>query len=232
MELRSMKKRKGKWVLNFLIMSSFVMTGCSQGIFFGKGSEKDIQAIEYFMEDDRVYQLEKEVPYFGPANEELENPDAKFIVKSAKVYNNPAEFGLTIDQIRKVDDQRAIEKNQKITKEVIMEAPIVILDISLTEIEEIPNNNISNFTLVELAEDNQMKIISAPCYFSEGVHDTKSAVDGYYHYTLEPEESMEFQIGFYLGADDYQLENLYLADQGEAEAERIHYIDMNLKGGL
>ena len=55
-------------------------------------------------------------------------------------------------------------------------------------------------------------------------------MDNYYHYEMKEGENKELRLGYYLGADEYQLDNLFLADQGYADEQFIHYIELGLQG--
>lgn len=225
-----MNKRIVRVFMSIMLLVGISVTGCTQISFWGKGIGEP-KKTEYKLRDDNVFVLGEEIELMQLTEDDEQQSVARYMVKSAKVYASPVNAGLTKEQIIRVDDQRAIMKGEDVTLEQIIESPILIIDMVITN-EDQEEFNVSNFVLVEMQENLDMEVISSACYFSGGMHMEESGVDHYYHYVLAPGESAEIKLGYYLGADTYKLSDLFLADRAYAEENLIHYVELGLQGDI
>lgn len=127
-----MRKQIKKTVV--LLLISIFITGCSGISNLEKGFGETKQT-EYKLQDDNVFSLGEEIGLIEPTEEEPAHVTAKYIVKSVQIYTSPKEAGLSEEQlVGYVDDQRAIMKGEAATLERIISAPILIIDISITNV--------------------------------------------------------------------------------------------------
>lgn len=190
---------------------------------FKKGDEKVVEQT-YKMTETQIHSIGDLIDKVDPIPENEKNVSVQYKINSATLYTTPAEAGIHENQIARVEYQKNLEKGIELSKEEVMQSPMIIVDVTITNINE-EDPTISMFHLVERKAKGHVEDIGSPCYYSMG-----QEVDSqkYMHFSLLPGQNIDMKIGWYINPEDYALKTIYLTDNLNGDEKRTNYVNLGL----
>lgn len=230
------KTRKTCKMITIMLSGVLVvsMMGCSsKSENYGKGKDEPIERT-YQITDKHSYQIGDKVEKILPLPENEKNVSIRYVVNDAKIYANPTEAGIAQEQIiPKIEYQkRMLEGGDSVTREEAMKSPFVLVDITITNVND-KEPNVSVFSLVskkekENEEDKEdLMIIGTPCYYSQAKEEMES--QKYWDFSLLPGESTTMKIGWYVNLEDCTPESIFLTDNLYGDEKWTGYVDLGLE---
>ncbi len=210
-----------------MIILSCTLCACAQlpknksSQYGAKGKEVAVKQ-HFYLKEARMFKLGDTVT---TKSSSLKNSGAvgfEYIIKNVQLFETPLQAGIKQEQLREAEYYSSLDQPQMKSIEEIQKNNMLIIEVTLTNINEENDPNITFLTLVEEANDKELFLLGYPSYFSETIS-TDAFDSKFYHFNLLKGQSMTAKIGWYVDSKTINEKCLYLASNFGGEGEDVSY---------
>ena len=217
------------------VFSIFFLMGCSDDSLhqldegaLGKGKDVPQEEIVEKESTDKTYKIGDLVECVFPLQGDSQNIGLTVKVDSAKMVQSLEEIGIGQEDLIDMDIYNNAGEpyfqSPDLERYSVLSCDLTIHNKSTPKDE----TTISKFTLVSIGEDNEVKIVSHPTYFSKSSYllNENTDISKYYQYSLNKDEEMSTTVVWLIDTTEFEISNLYLCTSYMGESPEYIYLDL------
>lgn len=195
---------------------------------FGKGEEVAPYRPQH-LQKDKLHSLRESAPFAHPTNQNKKAVGAEWTVKTATLFKNPQEAGISMDEVLTDNETHYDLQTGEPSGVDLSKSSFLLCDITIKNISS-EYMNITDLSLVYLPErDKELKLVGLPAYFFKP-KEVEDSTD-YYNFKLPVDKTVDTKVGWWVNLEECKKENLYLMFSYGGDSEYQQFWNLNLQGG-